>query len=91
MITSLAENAYEIGLQINTKKTKIMTNDASQSPHVHLFGETLEQVKSFCYLGSMIDDKDADIDSRISKENRAFGMLNRVWHSSDISINTKLN
>ena len=78
-LTRLAVNAYEIGLQIKTKRTKIMTNNASQFPQVQLLGETLEHIRSFCYWASINDDKsgtDADISNRISKANKAFGILN---------------
>ena len=53
----------------------------------------MDIVKSFTYLGSIIDGKggiEADIRTRIGKARTAFANLSNVWKASKISISTKI-
>ena len=53
--TELALISAWVGLKINKRKTKIMrTNTTCETP-IMLEGETLEDVKDFRYLGSIVD------------------------------------
>ena len=56
-------------------------------------GKVLENVESFCYLGSIIDKDggtEAEIKSRIGKAQAAFLSLTNIWKTRDISLRTKL-
>jgi len=55
--------------------------------------EIIERVTKFTYLGSIIDNTggtEADIKARISKAQAAFSALNKIWHSTTYSMQTKL-
>ena len=57
-----------------------------------LEGETLEEVKDFTYLGSIVDmhgGREADVKKRISKARVAFHLLRNVWKSKVIGETTK--
>lgn len=82
-------------LKINIKKTKIMVTSKTQSPQVNIMinSERLEQVKSFTYLGSIIDEKgrsEKEIRARIAMAKRAF-TTNRQVYNSKIHINIRKN
>ncbi|CAG5124265.1 unnamed protein product [Candidula unifasciata] len=49
----LHSTVEKVGLRINEKKTKIMTNSPNQQP-VTINNQTLENVKHFTYLGSEV-------------------------------------
>ncbi|CAH8643390.1 unnamed protein product [Schistosoma margrebowiei] len=56
-------------------------------------GETLEDVESFTYLGSIIDEQggsDADVKARIGKARTAFLQLQNIWNSKQLSTNIKI-
>ena len=53
----------------------------------------LEEVEIFTYLGSNVDKSggtDADVRVRIGKGRAAFNQLKNIWHSSTISLRSKL-
>src|SRR3984885_11701661 len=64
-------------MKINTKKTKVMkiSKDKEATISIIIDGEEIEQVKEFCYLGSLISS-DAkchkEIRRRIAKGKKAF-------------------
>ena len=58
-----------------------------------LEGETLEEVKDFRYLGSIVDTHggtETDVKKRISKARVAFHLLRTVWKSKVIGDTTKI-
>ncbi|VDP40305.1 unnamed protein product [Schistosoma margrebowiei] len=60
---------------------------------ITLDGETLEDVESFTYLGSIIDEQggsDADVKARIGKARVAFLQLKNIWNSKQLSSNIKV-
>lgn len=60
---------------------------------LHLCEQVIERVNEFTYLGSVIDREggtDQDVQDKIKKARRAFGMLSRVWASRIYSINVKI-
>ena len=79
----------EMGLSINTKKTKILAV-LPQPPHQHplprqvslsLDGEAVSVVEEFEYLGSTVTSTcslDKEIDSQISKASRSFTSLSNT-------------
>ncbi|VDO80864.1 unnamed protein product [Schistosoma curassoni] len=68
-ITSVAEDSAAIGLNIHIGKSKILRYNTCNNP-ITLHGETFKDVKTFTYLGSIIDEQcgsDADVKTQIGK------------------------
>ncbi|VDO50662.1 unnamed protein product [Schistosoma margrebowiei] len=58
-----------------------------------LIGEALEEIKSFTYLGSIIDERggsDADVKAWTGRANTAFLQLKDRWTSKQLSTNVKV-
>uniref|UniRef100_A0A034VWX2 LINE-1 reverse transcriptase-like protein n=1 Tax=Bactrocera dorsalis TaxID=27457 RepID=A0A034VWX2_BACDO len=92
-LEAVSDIAAQTGLKINIAKTKFMRINTTETPNIQIAGTCLEEVDEFCYLGSIISKNGgstADIRNRISKGRAAFGMLDKVWRSTHISIRTKL-
>ena len=91
--TELALISERVGLKINKRKTKIQRTNATCETPIMLEGETLEEVKDFRYLGSIVDTHggtEADVKKRISKARIAFHLLRNVWKSKVIGETTKI-
>ena len=89
----LQTNSEQLGLKINTGKTKTMRLNPSKQDPITLRGETIEDVEHFTYLGSNISrdgGADRDIEFRIGKAQLAFRILRPIWLSKQLSNNTKL-
>ena len=89
----IAENSKKIGLNINIPKTKILRINATSQEHVMVGDVNLEDVNTFEYLGSKIDESggtDTDVKARICKARSAFASLNKIWNSRTLSVRTKL-
>ncbi|VDP58398.1 unnamed protein product [Schistosoma curassoni] len=72
---SVAAVSASVGLSINKWKTKVLKFKAENSESITLDGETLEDVESFTYLGSIIDEQggsDAEVKARIGKARVTF-------------------
>ncbi|VDP84733.1 unnamed protein product [Schistosoma mattheei] len=55
-----------------------------------LDGETLENVKTFTYLSSIIDEhgrSDVDVNARIGKARTTYLQLKNIWNSKQLSVN----
>ncbi|VDP70014.1 unnamed protein product [Schistosoma curassoni] len=64
----------------NTACTNLVTID----------GEDLQDVKTFIYSGSIIDEhsgSDADVKARIGKARAAYLQLRNIWNSEQLSVN----
>ncbi|VDP34065.1 unnamed protein product [Schistosoma margrebowiei] len=64
---SVAEVSASVDLNIHKGKTKVLDYNMENTNPVTLDGKTLEDVESFTYLGSMIDEQggsDADVKTR---------------------------
>ena len=91
--TELALISERVGLKINKRKTKILRTNATCETPIMLEGETLDEVKDFRYLGSIVDTHggtEADVKKRISKARVAFHLLSNVWKSKVIGETTKI-
>lgn len=89
----LVDEAEKVGLRINFSKTKEMGINTTDSAPMSIKGRHIEQVGSFCYLGSIVDDRggtEADIAARINKARAAFSQLRPVWSSSTLTRRTKV-
>ena len=86
--------AANVGLKINVNKSKeLRINMNNNDDILCIYSETVERVTQFAYLGSNIDSTggvEADITTRIRKAQAAFSTLNKIWHSTAYSIQTKL-
>ena len=94
LLGKITENAEKLGLRIKPSETKIVTIH-SQEPSVYIYGEKIETVDSFTYLGSVITGSAIspaeDVNNRINKASSVFGRLRRnIWDRKDIQIETKM-
>jgi hypothetical protein len=86
--TSLASHSSQVGLQIHPDKTKILKINTSNTEAVKLGDNNLEEVKSFTYLGSVINQQggtDAYVKTRIGKARASYKALKNIWRSHLIS------
>ncbi|VDO66498.1 unnamed protein product [Schistosoma margrebowiei] len=85
--------AAAIGLNIHRGKSKILRYNTACTNPVTIDGEDLEDVKTFTYLGSIIDEhggSDADVKARIGKARTAYLQPKNIWNSEQLSTNTKV-
>ncbi|KAH9583018.1 LINE-1 retrotransposable element ORF2 protein [Schistosoma haematobium] len=90
---NVAAVSASVGLSIHKGKTKVLKFKAKNSNPITLDGETLEDVESFTYLGSIVDrhgGSDADVKARIGKARAAFLQLKNIWNSKQLSTNIKV-
>ena len=69
--TELALISERVGLKINKRKTKILRTNATCETPIMLERETLDEVKDFRYLGSIVDTQGgtaADVKKRSAKQ-----------------------
>ncbi|VDO78322.1 unnamed protein product [Schistosoma margrebowiei] len=91
--TSVAAVSASVGFNIHKGKTKVRKFKEENSNLITLDGETLEDVESFTYLGSIIDEQggsDADVKARISTARATFLQLKNIWNSKQLSTNIKV-
>ncbi|VDO65667.1 unnamed protein product [Schistosoma margrebowiei] len=90
---SVAGVSASVGLSIHKGKTKVLKFKAENRNPITLDDETLEDVESFTYLGSINDEQggsDADVKARIGKAWVAFLQLKNIWNSKQLSTNIKV-
>ena len=84
------------GLQVNIKKTEVMSQLTTQSspPSFHINGTPIKTVDHFTYLGSTLSTHcslDTEIHTRINKASSAFGRLrSRVFENRNLKVSTKV-
>ncbi|VDP50378.1 unnamed protein product [Schistosoma margrebowiei] len=91
--TSVAAASEAVSFSIHKGKNKILRNNTACPNPITIDGEDLEDVKTFTYLGSIIDEhdgSDADVKARIGKARAAYLQLRNVWNSRQLSTNTKV-
>ncbi|VDO88850.1 unnamed protein product, partial [Schistosoma margrebowiei] len=72
-----------------TQREKPRFIDTTQHA-VTIDGEDLEDVKTFTYSVSIIDEhggSDADVNARIGKARAAYLQLRNIWNSKQLSVN----
>ncbi|VDO51646.1 unnamed protein product [Schistosoma margrebowiei] len=77
-----------VGLNIHKGKSKIFRYNTACTNPITIDGENLEDVKTFTYLGSIIDEHGGS-DARIGKARAAYLQLRNIRNSKQLSINTK--
>ncbi|VDP72342.1 unnamed protein product [Schistosoma curassoni] len=87
---SVAAASAAVGLNIHKGKIRILRYNTACTNPVTIDGEALEDVKTFTYLGSIIDEhggSDADVKARICKARAAYLQLRNIWNSKQLSTN----
>ncbi|VDP43874.1 unnamed protein product [Schistosoma margrebowiei] len=90
---SVAAVCASVDISIHKWKTEILKFKAENNNPITLDGETLEDVESFTYPESIIDEQgssDADVKARIGKARTAFLQLKNIWNSKQLSTNIKV-
>ena len=93
MLERTVREAAKVGLKINVNKSKEMRIAMKNNKILCIHGETMERMTQFAYLGSIINNTggtEVDITTRIRKTQAAFSTLNKIWHSTAYSTQTKL-
>nr|KAG5689406.1 hypothetical protein BaRGS_017924 [Batillaria attramentaria] len=91
--TCLEATSTGTGLKINRRKTELMKINTTANTPVTVGGESIREVESFVYLGSVVNGQggtDRDVTARIGKARAAMVMLKNIWASKVVSIRTKL-
>jgi hypothetical protein len=82
MLTSLENACLQVGLIINSDKTKAISLNSKGGPAFHTHHGIIEQCQSFIYLGALIPDSTDDITRRKGLAWAALGRLKSIWTSS---------
>nr|CAX82477.1 Retrovirus-related Pol polyprotein [Schistosoma japonicum] len=91
--TKVAATSASIGLNTHKGKSKILKFNSESTDPIELNSQTLEEVDTFTYLGSIISEQgesDADVRARIGKARAAFLQLKNIWDSKQLSTNLKV-
>ncbi|VDP17039.1 unnamed protein product [Schistosoma margrebowiei] len=90
---SEAAVSASVGLSIHKGKTKVFKFKTENSNPITLDGETLEDVESLTYLGSIIDEgggSDVDVKTKITKSRASLLQPKNIWNSKQLSANIKV-
>ncbi|VDP78793.1 unnamed protein product [Schistosoma mattheei] len=91
--TSVAAASAVVGLNIHKGKRKILRYNSACNNPITIDGQDFRDVKTFTYLGSIIDEQgesDANVKARIGKARAASLQLRNIWNSKQLSTNTKV-
>ncbi|VDO57390.1 unnamed protein product [Schistosoma margrebowiei] len=72
-----------VGLNIHKGESRILRYNTECTDPITIDGENLEDVKTFTYLGSIVDEhsgSDADVKARIDKARAAYLQLKKIWN-----------
>ncbi|VDP39462.1 unnamed protein product [Schistosoma margrebowiei] len=81
LVTSVSAASAAAGLSIHKRKSKILQYNTACTDPITIDGEDLEDVKTFTYLGRIIDEhggSDADVKARIGKVRTAYLQLRNI-------------
>ncbi|VDO56728.1 unnamed protein product [Schistosoma margrebowiei] len=90
---SVAAASAAVGLNIHKGQSRILRYNTECTNPITIDGEDLEDLKTFTYLGSIIDEhggSDADVKARIGKVRAAYFQLRNIWNSKQLPTNTKV-
>ena len=92
LLMKVKEESEKVGLKLNIQKTKIMAS--SPIPSWQIYGETVETVTSFIFLGSKIT-ADGDCSHEIKRVllfgRKGMTNLDSILKSRDITLLTKVH
>ncbi|VDP78276.1 unnamed protein product [Schistosoma curassoni] len=92
-MTSIAIASAAIGLNIHIGKNRILRYNTACINPVTIDREDLEDVNTFTYLGSIIDEHGgsyADVKAWIGKAKAAHLQLKNIWNSKLLIASTKV-
>ena len=89
-LTKTVEAAANLGLVISVPKTEYMTVYCNPQPALQVYGDSINHVSDFRYLGSMVASGSSDLKRRKSLAWCALWKLEQLWKSPHISIATKV-
>ena len=89
----VASIGRQVGLNINTDKTKLMKINARSDKQITIDNKSIDEVQELVYLGSKVTthgNSEMDVLHRLSKARGALAALRNIWKSSKIGTETKL-
>ena len=89
-LTRTAAAANDLGLIISSSKTEYMTSNCSPQPALQVYGDKINHVSNFRYLGSMMASSASDFKRRKALSWCAFWKLERLWKCQQLPITTKV-
>lgn len=97
LLIAVGEHSRNMGLNINTKKTKFMivsrNSDEHQNAKIMHNNQSIDRVDRFNYLGTWLCENwssDMEIRCRIEKARSAFMKFNKVFTSTDFDLNLRI-
>ncbi len=93
-LETVANNAKQVGLQINTEKTEymILNQPKEELEQQLMLGNTeLRRVNDFKYLGANLAYAHADLRVRKGQAWGAFWKLKNIWYAKHIELKLKIN
>ncbi|XP_045454782.1 uncharacterized protein LOC123664232 [Melitaea cinxia] len=90
MINDLDRESRKVGLNMNTQKTKVMTNGTEEP--IYVLGNAIEYVDEYVYLGQIISLKDLtskEVEKRIGNAWKRFWSLREIFKNEEISMAIK--
>ncbi|VDP30692.1 unnamed protein product [Schistosoma margrebowiei] len=88
--TNVIAASAAVGLNIHKGKSKVLRYNTACTNSITIDGEDLGDVKTFTYLGSIIDEhgggSDADVKARIGKARAVYSQLKDIWNSRQLSV-----
>lgn len=90
MLQELAKESAEVGLGMNTLKTKLMTNGIKKI--VKVDSKTIEYVEDYTYLGqiiSPINQMSKEVDQRVTNSWKRYWSLKEVMKNRELPISAK--
>jgi hypothetical protein len=94
---ALLDASKEIGLEVNSEKTKYMFmshhQTAGQSNYTRVANKSFEKVAKFKYLGATLTDQNCiheEIRSRLNSENACYHAVQNLLSSRLLSRNVKI-
>ena len=92
LLMKVKEESEKVGLKLNIQKTKVIASSPITSWHI--YGETVETVTDFIFLGSRIT-ADGDCSHKIKRRllhgRKAVTNLDGILKSRDITLPTKVH
>ena len=89
-LSRTADAAADLGLIISAPKTEYMTINCHPQPPLQVYGNSINHVSDFRYLGSMMASSASDLKRRKSLAWTAFWKLQRLWRNPNLPISTKV-
>ena len=94
LVSDVFKSSSQLGLKISLSKTQVQVIGRNSTQiNIQIENHTLEQVKSFIYLGGQIDEDGTsqnDVKRRIGLALGAMHTLHPIWRARNISNQTKI-